>query len=168
MPLTPVVLFMEEISLTGRDPKMCSQRGLNGAEMSPHGTLTAGSPWSLRGRLSPGSGPCQTSLPPIFPLATAPFWGIQGRLCGSFHFSAFISLPTFKMPNAATCPGGSNFISYPDCHRRNSLQTPLTDRLLLRQHPQACRASKTKRLTSASPRPRLPLVLKSQAATSTS
>lgn len=127
--------------------------------------LTPGSLWSLTGRLSPGSEPCQTSLCPIFPPATAPFQGAKGKLCASSCFTTFVSLPTFKMPNAATCPGGSNFVSYPECHRRNSLQTPLTDRFLLHRHPPACQASKTKGLTSASPRPRLSLVLTSQAAT---
>lgn len=65
-----------------------------------------------------------------FPPATAPSQGVQGTLCVSCCLTTFISLPSFKMPNAATRPGGSDSVSYPECQRRNSLQTPLTDRLL--------------------------------------
>lgn len=131
------------------------------AEDPPH-------PWGGRQFTSPSS----TSLP-VQPLShfcpvTAPFQCIKRKLLMNLDFTTFISLPTFKMPNTATCPGGSNFISYPECHHRNSLQTPLTDWFLLLQRRLGCQASETKGLTSFSLRSRHPLVLKSQAATSTS
>lgn len=46
-----------------------------------------------------------------------------------FYFTTFISLPTFKMPKAATCPRGSHS-PLTQMSQRNSLPTPLTRWLL--------------------------------------
>lgn len=101
---------------TCMDPR-CAHRGDNMAQKYPPPDWAH--PTSLRpeGRQSPRP-------------AWLPSQGVQGKLCVRFPLTTLISLPSFKMPNAATHPGGSNFVSYPECQHRNSLQTPLTDRLL--------------------------------------
>ena len=157
-------------AMTTEGSRLISALSTGAGRLEPVWRPSWGPSPSLGGRQSVS--PPSTSMP-VQPLShlrpvTAPFQCIKRKLRMNLDFTTFISLPTFKMPNAATCPGGSNFISYPECHCRNSLQTPLTDWFLLLQHWLGCQASETKGLTSFSLCSRLPLVLKSQAATSTS
>lgn len=87
----------------------------------------------------------------------------------NFCFMTFISLPTFKMPSAVTCPQGKPFASYPKvtenlpANPTDTLASPPEQRL-------ECRAGvrDTGTRLCLSPCPPLPLVLKSQAATSVS